>query len=360
MAWIIKHIVTICIFLGYYQTMRIDGETIRAQPHYKVVNVSSLESKPYCQRSISGPKIGSQKLDIVSRFGPCSPKANRTKTPSANELVNWDQARVRSINKRVNGHVYSSSLSENGVDSTTEFGGVYNVKIGLGTPKQYYNLMMDTGSEPTWVRCQSCTEGCLSEDPLYDYSKSSTYTNNSNLCKGTSDPFSVHYGDKSHTDGTWGCDTLTIEGIGAIKNFRFGCGLENVDETGNNFDDVAGILGLGKGDLSLPSQSASSMQMFSYYFPPTNSHVGNLLFGNEAMKKSQACSNQFTPMVKGSDPIYYYLNLVGISVAGNKLNVASTTFTNEGTVIDSGTVISRLPQVVYSALRAAFRQSMSS
>ncbi|XP_009629719.1 aspartyl protease family protein At5g10770-like [Nicotiana tomentosiformis] len=360
MAWIIKHIVTICFFLGYYQTLPIYGETIRAPPHYKVVNVSSLEPKPYCQRSSSGSKIGSQKLEIVSRFGPCFPNTNRTKTASSNELLNWDQARVRSINKRVNDHLYSNSLSEDGLDPTIEgkyeFGGVYNVKIGLGTPKQDYYLMMDTGSQPTWVRCQSCTKGCKSENPLYDPSKSSTYTNN------TSVPFRVGYGDNSYTNGIWGCDTLTIEGIGAINNFRFGCGQENVDGTGNNFGDVAGILGLGRGELSFPSQiqSASSTQMFSYYVPLTNSHVGNLEFGNEAKKKSYACSNQFTPLVKGPEPVFYYLDLVGISVAGNKLNVTSTTFTNEGTVIDSGTVITRLPRVVYSAFRAAFRQSMSS
>ncbi|XP_070010733.1 aspartyl protease AED1-like [Nicotiana sylvestris] len=131
---------------------------------------------------------------------------------------------------------------------------------------------MDIGSQQTWVRCQSCTKGCKAENPLYDSSKSPTYTNSSNLCKG---PFNVRYGDKSHINGIWGCDTLTIE---------------------------AGILGLGKGDLSLPSQSALSMQMFSYFVPPTNIDAGNLLFANEAMMKSHACSNQFTPIVKGPKP----------------------------------------------------------
>lgn len=77
----------------------------------------------------------------------------------------------------------------------------------------------------------------------------------------------------------------------------------------------------------MPSQSALSMQMFSYFVPPTNIDAGNLLFANEAMMKSRACSNQFTPIVKGPKPVYYYLDLVGISVARNKLIVTSTTFT---------------------------------
>ncbi|XP_009629718.1 aspartyl protease AED1-like [Nicotiana tomentosiformis] len=347
MAWMIKHIST-CFFLVYYLTLPIYGEAIRAAPHHKVVNVSSLEPKPYCQRSTSGPKIGSQKLEIVSRYGPCFPNASRTKTPSSNELLNWDQARVRSINKRVNDHLYSN-------DPVNYNYGSYTVKVSLGTPRQDYHLMVDTGSESSWVRCQSCTKGCKSDDSLYNPSNSLTYTNSS--CNGI---FNVIYGDNSYTNGTWGCDILIIDGFGAIMNFRFGCGQENVDETGNNFGDAAGILGLGRGELSLPSQSDSSMKMFSYFIPLTNSLVGNMYFGTEALKILYTCSFQFTPLVKGPEPVYYYLDLVGISVAGNKLNVPSITFTNEGTIIDSGTVITRLPQVVYSALRTAFRESMLS
>ncbi|XP_059274703.1 aspartyl protease family protein At5g10770-like [Lycium ferocissimum] len=50
---------------------------------------------------------------------------------------------------------------------------------------------------------------------------------------------------------------------------------------------------------------------------------------------------------------------LGISVDGNKLDVSSRKFTYGGTIIDSGTIITRLPQVVYSALSDAIRQSMT-
>ncbi|KAK4338047.1 hypothetical protein RND71_042534 [Anisodus tanguticus] len=341
MAWINKHISTFffLVYFGYYSIL---GETLSAPLHYQVVNVSSLQPKPYCQSSSSGSTIGSQKLEIVSRYGPCFPNA---KTPTSDQLLNLDQVRVRSINKRHKSKHVAGNLDH----------GYYVVKIGLGTPRQNYTLMVDTGSKSTWVRCNSCTKGCKSDDDsLYDPSKSSTYTNNTS-CSGS---FNVSYRDKSSVNGIWGCDTLTVDDLGAITNFKFGCGQENVDP--ENFGGLVGILGLGKGETSLLSQSVTAMQMFSYYIPLTSSLVGNLHFGNEAKTKSHTCATQFTPLVKGDNPVYYYLDLVGISVAGKKLNVSSTTFTSRGTIIDSGTVITRFPDVVYSALRAEFRQSMLS
>ncbi|KAL3517003.1 hypothetical protein ACH5RR_023905 [Cinchona calisaya] len=53
----------------------------------------------------------------------------------------------------------------------------------------------------------------------------------------------------------------------------------------------------------------------------------------------------------------YYVQLLGISVAGIRLNVPSTVFTSKGTVIDSGIVITYLPESIYITLRTNFKQS---
>ncbi|KAM3322820.1 aspartyl protease AED1-like [Capsicum chacoense] len=341
-----------CFFLvyiiGYYLiiTQPILGEKLLVPPHFQVVNVSSLHPEPHCQSSsTSGQTIRSQKLEIVARYGPCFPNP-KTPTSESSQLRNWDQVRVRSINKK---HKAQRVPFDNEVNSDH---GYYTVKIGLGTPRQDFYLMVDTGSKSTWVHCKSCTKGCKSDKPLFDPSKSSTYTNNTATCNG---PFSVRYVDKSSISGTWGCDTLTGDDhdLGAIMNFRFGCG----QEIDGDFGDASGVFGLGKGESSVTSQIGSAMKMFSYYIPPRSDLKGNLYFGNEARENSNTCSNQFTPLVK-DDSVNYYVDLVGISVAGKKLNVSSTIFTSRGTIIDSGTVITRLPQMVYSALRNAFRQSM--
>ncbi|XP_043725198.1 aspartyl protease family protein At5g10770-like [Telopea speciosissima] len=51
--------------------------------------------------------------------------------------------------------------------------------------------------------------------------------------------------------------------------------------------------------------------------------------------------------------------MTGISVGGQDLSIAESVFTTSGTIIDSGTVITRLAPAAYSALRSAFRQAMS-
>lgn len=305
---------------------------------------SQVEPKPICQSS--GPIIGSRRVS-----NPCSPNANWTKTPSSGELVNENEARVRSINKKQNRHDrYTRSDTE--YDPDADFG-LFTVKISLGLPQQYFSLIVDTGSRWTWVRCRFCRVGCDSDDPLYDPTKS--------LCKARLlNHFYVNYGDKSYINGIWGCDTLNIgDDLSSIMNFQFGCALNIFDDSGDNFANASGYLGLGKGHSSLVSQGGASMQVFSY-FVPGNGGGADLQFGDKAREKSNTCTNQFTPMVRGSDPEKYYIDLVGISVDGNELNVPSTELMSRGTIIDSGTTITRLPEVVYSAFRDAVRESMSS
>ncbi|WMV42936.1 hypothetical protein MTR67_036321 [Solanum verrucosum] len=337
MAWMYKHIPTTCFFLVVcYLTIKVVPILGEKAPHPQF----QVEPKPNCQSS--GPIIGSQRVS-----NPCSPNANLTKTGKS---VNKNQARVRSINKKQNRHHYRYTLSDNAYDPNADYG-LFTVKISLGSPQQYYSLIVDTGSRWTWVRCRFCRGGCSSDDPLYDPSKS--------LCKVTlSNPFHVNYGDNSYIYGIWGCDTLNIDDdLISIMNFKFGCGLEIFDGNGDNFVNAAGILGLGNGDSSLVSQGGASMQVFSYFVPGNGGGGADLQFGDKAREKSNTCTNQFTPMVQGIDQEKYFIDLVGISVAGNELNVPLTEL---GTIIDSGTTITRLPEVVYSAFRDAVRQSMSS
>lgn len=67
-----------------------------------------------------------------------------------------------------------------------------------------------------------------------------------------------------------------------------------------------------------------------------------------------------TPLLTNFDsPLFYYLVLAGIPVGGKKLLIPETVFSAPGTIIDSSTIISRLPPVAYSGLRAAFREQMA-
>ncbi|KAF2287295.1 hypothetical protein GH714_039563 [Hevea brasiliensis] len=137
-----------------------------------------------------------------------------------------------------------------------------------------------------------------------------------------------------------------------FHNFYFGCGQNNQ----GLFRGSAGLLGLGRDPLSLVSQTAGKYnKIFSYCLPSSASSTGFLTFGGSPSK-----SAKFTPLTTISDGTSFYgLDFTGISVGGRKLSISQSVFSDAGAIIDSGTVITRLPPAAYSALRSAFRKMMT-
>ncbi|KAL6295893.1 hypothetical protein ACE6H2_004035 [Prunus campanulata] len=124
------------------------------------------------------------------------------------------------------------------------------------------------------------------------------------------------------------------------------------------FDGSAGLLGLGRGNISIVEQTANKYnRFFSYCLPSTSCSPGYLRFGKGGGSSNAIKFTTFST-VSQSDP-YYSLNVTGINVGGTKLPISASVF-SRGTIIDSGTVITRLPPAAYSALRAAFLQAMMS
>ncbi|XP_019179521.1 PREDICTED: aspartyl protease AED1-like [Ipomoea nil] len=223
---------------------------------------------------------------MASRKGPCRLPYNPAKTISSTQ------------------HFQSEKADDDGSADPME----YYFTVGLGTPKAYYNLFVDTG-----------------------------------------------------TDNTWGCDTLTIQKQHSYvaKNFQFGCAQEINDTVGDNFGDDDGILGLGQGDLSLPSQAG--FRIFGYCIPKTNSRLGYFVFGSEAAKMSSSSHPKFTRLLNNAGEIIYSVVLKGISVAGKKLDIDASDLSNQsGAIIDSGTTYTQLPINAFSALLTAFNQTLAS
>lgn len=233
--------------------------------------------------------------------------------------------------------------------------GNFLVDVGFGTPPQKFDLLLDTGSSVTWTQCTSC-KNCLEGASNFDPWASATYSFGS--CIPISENiYNMTYADNSTSGGSYGCDTLTLEPSNSFPKFQFGCGRDNKGDFG---DGVDGMLGLGRGQLSVVSQtSAKYKNVFSYCLPAEDS-IGSLLFGDNAM--SQPSSLQYTPLVSSGNSEFtgfYFVRLLGISVANRRLNIPSSLFSNPGTIIDSGTVITRLPSQAYSSLRAAFKEAMN-
>jgi hypothetical protein len=338
---------------------------------FHVVDVYALTSKNVCSSPKDMERFRSVKprLTIVDRHGPCS-TLHPSEKLSLEQILSNDQSRVDSIHRRISAITgkgkTSGPLSSSQI--TAQYGGSYGVgnyiiEVGIGTPSKTLTLVFDTGSSVTWIQCEPCQQLCYTQqDPIFDPSQSSTFANvscNSTSCNdvsygcsGSSCLYGVKYGDGSYTLGYYAEDTLALT-PDVIQNFRFGCGLNN----NGTFGEVAGLLGLGPSSESFVSQTSNKYQrVFAYCLPAVSSSTGYINFGSN----SDISNTNHTPISKQPNPgPYYYLTMIGLSVAGQTLPITSTVFSNAGTIIDSGTVITRLPPDAYQALRSAFREHMT-
>nr|GMD52939.1 aspartyl protease family protein At5g10770-like [Ipomoea batatas] len=249
------------------------------------------------------------------------------------EILLRDKSRVQSIQARLR----SLSLANNNmgeletvdlpaVNQIPSGGGNYFVTVGLGTPPKDVELAFDTGSDLTWAQCQPCAVACYDQSlPIFDPAASTTYSNltcTSQACSqleaatyypgqceenSTTCSYTSSYDDSSYSTGQLATDKLTLNSTDVVDGFIFGCGQ-------NNFAyDVGygGLMGLGTSSLSIDK-------------------VG-----------------------------FYYIEILAIRVNEQKLPISPAVFQDPGTIIDSGTVITRLPTLAYNALRDAFKQQMT-
>ncbi|XAR48734.1 Nepenthesin [Bertholletia excelsa] len=359
----------IVVFLCNPVGVLVQGGGGRDKP-YHVVPVSSMEPKPNCTPSTrdKGSSLRSEKLKVINIHGPCSPTSHGKTSTYPGKTFIHDKTRVEFINGRGPQfdplHPEKEESRGGGANlpasdrSTGENN--YAVTVGFGTPKRDYTLIFDTGSDTTWIQCKPCPSCYNQTQPIFDPSLSSTYQNGS--CKSSyfdQNTYYQPYGDGSYSSGFLGCDTLSLEPTDVIRNFEFGCGQDNSP----GFGKAAGMLGLGQGDRSLISQTASVFgKSFSYCLPTSPSSTGYLLFGNHVNSSHYRYPYlKYTALLPNPSgfPSYYFVQLNGITVGTTRLNVSSALFSLPGTIIDSGTVITRLPKVVYKALRSAFQKSMS-
>uniref|UniRef100_J3MFR8 Peptidase A1 domain-containing protein n=1 Tax=Oryza brachyantha TaxID=4533 RepID=J3MFR8_ORYBR len=139
------------------------------------------------------------------------------------------------------------------------------------------------------------------------------------------------------------------------RGFRFGCGERNE----GLFGGAAGLLGLGRGKTSLPVQTYDKYGgVFAHCFPARSSGTGYLEFG-PGSSPAVSAKLSTTPMLIDTGPTFYYVGMTGIRVGGKLLPIPQSVFAAAGTIVDSGTVITRLPPAAYSSLRSAFAASMA-
>jgi hypothetical protein len=247
----------------------------------------------------------------------------------------------------------------------------YVATVSLGTPGVAQTVELDTGSDVSWVQCAPCSApACYSQkDPLFDPSKSSTYSAVpcsveaclelgifGEGCSSSQCRYVVSYGDGSNTTGVYGSDTLTLgtlSGDAVVDPFLFGCGYAQA----GLFRGIDGLLALGRQSMSLRSQTSTAYGgVFSYCLPPRETSTGYLTLGAPGTASGFATTGLLTAW---NAPTFYLVMLTGISVGGRPLVGVPTSVFAGGTVVDTGTVVTRLPPTAYAALRSTFRAAMA-
>ena len=316
---------------------------------------------------------------LVHRHGPCAPTQSSDKPSSFTDRLRRNRARSKYIMSRVSKGMMGTTRDDADVSIPTHLGSSvdsleYVVTVGLGTPAVSQVLLIDTGSDLSWVQCKPCNSTTCypQKDPLFDPSKSSTYAPipcNTDACRnltgdgyggcctsgGAQCGFAITYGDGSQTRGVYSNETLALAPGVAVKDFHFGCGH---DQGGNN-DKYDGLLSLGGAPESLVMQMSSVYGgAFSYCLPALDSQAGFLALGATS-GGGNASSFVFTPMIR-EEKTFYVVKMTGITVGGDweSIDVPPTAFSG-GMIIDSGTVVTQLQHTAYSALKVVFRRAMA-
>lgn len=246
------------------------------------------------------------------------------------------------------------------ISGTSQGSGEYFSRVGIGKPSSQAYMVLDTGSDVSWIQCAPCADCYQQADPIFEPASSASYSPLScgspqcksldlSECRNNTCLYEVSYGDGSYTVGDFVTETITI-GSASVRDIAIGCGHNNE----GLFVGAAGLLGLGGGSLSFPVQLNASS--FSYCLVDRDSDSASTLEFDSPLPPNAVTA----PLRRNPElDTFYYLGLTGISVGGELLPVPESSFQVDttgsgGIIVDSGTAVTRLQTDVYNSLRDAF------
>ncbi|KAK1370081.1 Peptidase A1 domain-containing protein [Heracleum sosnowskyi] len=257
---------------------------------------------------------------------------------------------------------------------------IYFVNVTIGSPPVPQYLQIDTGSSLTWVR--------KSSDPprQYFYNPDASHTfkyiscgdpicssNSRFIClaqKTNHCGYVIMYMDMTKSSGVIGYDRFgfvnytdpgnpsIVESVlfGALGNINNGTKL-------NNDPQYYGILGLGPESTSLVNHlpKPNTFRYCVENLSRANESQGYLFFGEVEGDYDDVLT---TPIIQGYD--HYIVEIVSICLDGVCLEIDPSVFKNvqgnvhTGVEIDTGSILSYLPDVAYDAVEQAVSKMMES
>ncbi|KAF8403644.1 hypothetical protein HHK36_011748 [Tetracentron sinense] len=318
-------------------------------------------SDPNCNSEDHGSTL--QVMHIYSPCSPFRPSKSLSWEETVLDMAAKDEARLQYLSSLVaKKSVVPIASGRQIIQSPT-----YIVRAKIGTPPQTLLMAMDNSNDAAWIPCAGCV-GCSSS--VFSSTKSTTYKTlgcQAAQCKQVPNPtcagagagagcsFNLTYGSSSIA-ANLSQDTITLA-MDAIPNYSFGC----IQKLTGSSVPAQGLLGLGRGPLSLLSQTQNLYQStFSYCLPNFKSlnFSGSLRLGPVGQPKRI----KTTPLLKNPRrSSLYYVNMVAVRVGRKIVDIPPSALafnptTGAGTIFDSGTVFTRLVAPAYIAVRDEFRR----
>ncbi|TYI23895.1 hypothetical protein ES332_A06G197100v1 [Gossypium tomentosum] len=209
------------------------------------------------------------------------------------------------------------------------------VSLSVGSPPQNVTMVLDTGSELSWLHCKKNPN--LNSFFTPELSKSYIHIPcASPICKTrTRDLFvpascelnnklchvAVSYADASSIEGTLAYENFVI-GSSIRPGFLFGCMDSGFSSNSDEDSKATGLMGMNRGSLSFVSQMG--FPKFSYCISGFDSS-GVLLLGDTRFSWLKTLN--YTPLIQISDPLPYFdrvaytVQLEGIKVGTKMLDL---------------------------------------
>ncbi|KAM0861426.1 hypothetical protein ACQ4PT_045908 [Festuca glaucescens] len=200
--------------------------------------------------------------------------------------------------------------------------GHYYVTMNIGDPVKPYFLDVDTGSDLTWLQCDAPCQSCNKvPHQLYKPTKNKLVPCAASACttlhsaesptKKCAVPqqcdYQIKYTDSATSLGVLVSDnfTLSLRNSSSVRaSLAFGCGYDQqVGKNGAAQAATDGLLGLGKGSVSLLSQlkqQGITKNVIGHCLSTNGG--GFLFFGDDVVPTSRAT---WAPMVRSTSGNYY-------------------------------------------------------
>eukprot|EP00903_Cladosiphon_okamuranus_P008049 g7763.t1 len=194
----------------------------------------------------------------------------------------------------------------------TEYSGV----IGIGTPPQEFEVVLDTGSYNLWVTGAACRGDCDNYSK-YDSALSSTYEEDGRI-------FSQSYEDGSEATGVLSVDTLSIGGLTTTATFG-----EMTTRSLDGCSTMDGIMGMGVPNAAkqqsvfedLVEEGVVDVPIFSFYMGniDTDSPTGFLTLGGVNQTHYEGCLQWIDVAQSGFPDGFWSVVVHNINVGGSSV-----------------------------------------